>query len=167
VLCAPRVKRIALPIVRFDAVATPTTVDVVLWMKNPSVMLAAMVAIVLQADNGQVIVLGATAVWQIYGALPPNGGDLLANQPLSAVFTNSTGVPTARALPDGYTINDPTKLAKITATIAATGAGQTGTVYAVATWEPFDPMLSAERTIALFGECDISIDGGRRNLSAT
>jgi len=163
--CSPDtlIRRIAIPLARVDPANAGTTADVVLWMTNPSALLSAMLALVLQPDRGsEAMRFGTSSVWQIYPALPVTGGgaDILAPQALAPVFS------AARSLPDGYVITDPTKLVKVVATIAAHGSGLRGVIYAVATWEGKDACLSPALRAALLAGCSLVGDGaGVRALS--
>jgi hypothetical protein len=147
------VKRIAIPIARFSGTAAPASGSVVLWMTNPSALLIAQVAIVPMADRGSAFDF-ASATWNIRPALPASTGDLTDAIPLANVFAS------ARALPDAFVIDDPTKLVKLSAALAALDDGTTGTAWAIATWEGKDACLAPELRAQLFALCDLSLQGG-------
>ena len=108
----PMLKRVVVQVATFDDGATETSAAVVLWLQNPSVQLSCMVALVPQVNlpvpggDPNTLELASTAVWQFYPALPPLQ-PLIQPALLQPVFVNAAGTPTARALPDGYTIADP------------------------------------------------------------
>lgn len=147
------VKRLAIPIARFWGDTAPASGDVVLWMTNPSVLLTAMIAIVPMADRGSAFDFDA-ATWNIRPALPASTGDLTDAIPLANVFAS------ARALPDAFVIDDPTKLIKLSASLAGVDDGSAGTAWAIATWEGKDACLAPELRAQLFALCDLSLEGG-------
>lgn len=163
-----RLYRRVIPVAKFDPANPNTSADVTIWVTNPSVMLSCFMALVLQPDNGQTIVFGTGAEWQVTPAIPPDGanGTVTQRQALQPVFLDGSGTATPRPLPDGYAVADPTKLIKIDATLEADGAANSGVAYAVVTWEGIDPDLTQKELDNLFGACDVSIDGGARALAA-
>lgn len=170
--CGTMVKRVVLPIAYFDDAAGGASAAAVLWLRNPSALLSCLVAIVVQGAHGDVlnsIAFAPAAVWQVYPAIPAGDG-ILEPQILGPVFVTGAGVAAPRALPDGYAILDPTKLAKIEATIAGLkGAAENhgaGTVFAIATWEPTDPRMPVAMWRALSGDAGLSLDGAAQRVAA-
>ena len=155
------VKRIAIPLANFAGSAGSNSADLVLWMTNPSVLLNAMIAIVMQDAGGSAIGFGGSAVWQIYGAVPAIPAEKTGTQVLGPVFSS------ARALPDAFVVDDPTKLLKLVVHLASTDDDTAGSAWAVATWEGKDACLPGALRGELFALCDLRLDGGsNRTLRA-
>ena len=168
----PQERTIRVQAAQFINQAGPgTPVTVLFFAHNPSPRLRWSVTVGFELDPAKNFVpfsIGTGPTWQMRAVRLPLSGGSPAD--LNDIFVNGAGVPTARALPDGYEIDSAVKDVRGTLNLFnGTGlnldGGQFGNLVIEAKWEPHDATVNRSEIAQLLARADLYVIGNAPQLA--
>lgn len=171
-LSLPQTRTIRVQVAQFIDDNAPTAeVTVLFYAHNPSPRLRWSISLGFELDPAQDFTpasSGPGPSWQMRAIrLPYSGGSPCD---LDDIFVDGAGVPTARALPDGYEVDSAVKDVRGTVTLfngsgQSLGIGLLGNLVCEATWEPHDGYVNRQEIAELLQRASLYVIGNAPRLA--